>query len=132
MNKENILIDLSKNLAIEIILLVKQLQQSKEFIISNQIGRSGTSVGANIYEAQYAQSKPDFVSKLQIALKECNETEYWLDLLELTHYIDKQQKENISNINTQIKVTLIKSIKTSKLDNWCINFTTISNEVTTS
>lgn len=115
MDKENVLIDLSKKLGIEIVLLVKQLQKSKEFIISNQIGRSGTSVGANIYEAQYAQSKADFVSKLQIALKECNETEYWLDLLEATNYIDKTKKEEINNLNKQIKVTLIKSIKTSKI-----------------
>ena len=115
MDKENILIVLSKKLGIEIVLLVKQLQKSKEFIISNQIGRSGTSVGANIYEAQYAQSKADFVSKLQIALKECNETEYWLDLLEATSYIDKNKKEEINNLNKQIKVTLIKSIKTSKI-----------------
>ena len=115
MDKENVLIYLSKKLGIEIVLLVKQLQKSKEFIISNQIGRSGTSVGANIYEAQYAQSKADFVSKLQIALKECNETEYWLDLLEATSYIDKTKKEEINNLNKQIKVTLIKSIKTSKI-----------------
>ena len=115
MDKENVLIVLSKKLGIEIVLLVKQLQKSKEFIISNQIGRSGTSVGANIYEAQYAQSKADFVSKLQIALKECNETEYWLDLLEATSYIDKNKKEEINNLNKQIKVTLIKSIKTSKI-----------------
>ena len=117
MNKENILVDLSKKLGIEIIFLVKQLQKSKEFIISNQIGRSGTSIGANIYEAQYAQSKADFVSKLQIALKECNETEYWLDLLDATGYIDKTKKEEINIINRQIKVTLIKSIKTSKIEN---------------
>ena len=117
MNKENILVDLSKNLGIEIVFLVKQLQKSKEFIISNQIGRSGTSIGANIYEAQYAQSKADFVSKLQIALKECNETEYWLDLLDATGYIDKTKKEEINIINRQIKVTLIKSIKTSKIEN---------------
>lgn len=71
----------SIDFAVAIIDLVKQLKSQHESIISNQIGRSGTSIGANIHEAQYAHSKADFISKLQIALKESNETSYWLELL---------------------------------------------------
>ena len=67
--------------AVEILALVKELKAQRETIVANQIGRSGTSIGANIREAQYAQGKADFISKLQIALKEANETGYWLELL---------------------------------------------------
>ena len=73
----------------DIIELVKYLKSIKESIISNQIGRSGTSIGANIHEAQYAQGKKDFISKLEIALKEASETGYWLELLLKTKYIDE-------------------------------------------
>lgn len=76
--------ELSLQFAVEIISLVKRLKAEREYIISEQIGRSGTSIGANIREANYAQSKPDFISKLQIALKEANETGYWLELLQKT------------------------------------------------
>ena len=86
---ESKLRDMSLNFAVEIINLVKELKLKKENIISNQIGRSGTSIGANIREAQYAHGKADFVSKLQIALKEANETGYWLELLYKTDYIDE-------------------------------------------
>ncbi len=79
--KENKLKELSTSFAVEIINLVKELKQKRESVISNQIGRSGTSIGANIHEAQYAHSKADFVAKLQIALKEANETGYWLNCL---------------------------------------------------
>ena len=85
---ENKLKELSADFAVEIIELVKQLKTQRESIISNQIGRSGTSIGANIREAQYAHSKADFISKLQIALKEANETGYWLELLFKTGYVD--------------------------------------------
>ena len=71
----------SMDFAVQIINLVKSLKEKRESIISNQIGRSGTSIGANIREAQYAHGKADFTAKLQIALKEANETQYWLKLL---------------------------------------------------
>ena len=71
--KDNKLADLSMNFSVQIINLVKDLKSKHESVISNQIGRSGTSIGANIHEANYAQSKADFTSKLQIALKECYE-----------------------------------------------------------
>ena len=70
---------LSVDFAVQILDLVKMLKSRHETIVSNQIGRAGTSIGANIHEAQYAHGKPDFVSKLQIALKEANETGYWLN-----------------------------------------------------
>ena len=79
--KENKLADLSMEFSVEIIKLVKQLKEKRESIISNQIGRSGTSIGANIHEAKYAQGKKDFISKLEIALKEASETRYSLELL---------------------------------------------------
>jgi len=78
--KENKLAELSMEFSVDIINLVKHLKSNHDSVISNQIGRSGTSIGANIHEAQYAQGKKDFVSKLEIALKEASETGYWLEL----------------------------------------------------
>ena len=78
--KENKLAELSMDFSVQIINLVKDLKAKHESVISNQIGRSGTSIGANIYEANYAQGKKDFISKLEIALKEASETGYWLEL----------------------------------------------------
>ena len=112
--KENKLIDISFEFAKEIIALVKSLKEQRETVISNQIGRSGTSIGANINEAQYAQSKADFVSKLQIALKEANETGFWLKLLYETGYIDKTTYESLDNKCAGIRVLLIASCKTAK------------------
>lgn len=112
--KENKLADLSMDFAVEILTLVKILKQQKENIISNQIGRSGTSIGANIREANYAQGKKDFVSKLEIALKEASETGYWLELLYRTNYIDKTTFKNLDNKCATIRVMLIASCKTAK------------------
>ena len=72
-----------------IVNLVKDLKSKHESVISNQIGRSGTSIGANIYGANYAQGRKDFISKLEIALKKTSETGYWLELLYKTNYIDE-------------------------------------------
>ena len=104
----------SMDFAVSIIDLVKELKSKHESIISNQVGRSGTSIGANIREAQYAHSKPDFISKLQIALKEANETGYWLELLYKTNYIDKQTYKSYDSSCTSLRVMLISSINTSK------------------
>lgn len=112
--KENKLVDLSMEFAVETIKLVKELKVKKESIISNQIGKSGTSIGANIKEAQYAQGKLDFVSKLKIALKESNETSYWLELLFKTGYIEKNVYDKLESQCANIRVTLIKSCKTAK------------------
>ena len=81
----------SMDFAVSILNLVKTLKEKKEYIISNQIGRSGTSIGANIREAQYAHGKADFIAKLQIALKEANETGYWLELLSKTGYLQEPE-----------------------------------------
>ena len=104
----------SMNFAVQIINLVKDLKSKHETIISNQIGRSGTSIGANIREAQYAHGKPDFISKLQIALKEANETGYWLELLYKTDYIDEQTFKSLDAACASIRVMLVASINTSK------------------
>lgn len=112
--KENKLAELSMNFAVEIIALVKELKQQKENIISNQIGRSGTSIGANIREANYAQGKKDFISKLEIALKEASETGYWLELLYRTKYIDEITYKDLDNKCTTIRVMLIASCRTAK------------------
>ena len=70
------------------------MEEKKEFVLSKQILRSGTSVGANINEAQQAQSKKDFLMKMNIALKECTETKYWIELLSATDYINQEQKNS--------------------------------------
>ena len=112
--KENKLAELSMEFSVDIIDLVKQLKLNHESIISNQIGRSGTSIGANIHEAQYAQCKKDFISKLEIALKEASETGYWLELLYRTKYIDEQRYNVLSAKCTSLRVMLIASCRTAK------------------
>ena len=104
----------SLDFAVSIINLVKSLKAKHETIISNQIGRSGTSIGANIREAQYAHGKPDFIAKLQIALKEANETDYWLELLYKTGYIGDQTYKTLDSACASIRVMLIASINTTK------------------
>ena len=104
----------STDFAVAIINLVKYLKEKHESIVSNQIGRSGTSIGANIREAQYAHSKADFIAKLQIALKEANETGYWLELLYKTSYITEQEYKALDSAFTSIRVMLISSINTVK------------------
>jgi len=85
MIRNNLLAELSKKFALRIMKLSKSLKEErKEFVISHQIYKSGTSIGANIAESKYAQSKPDFLTKLNIALKEAGETDYWIDLLFLS------------------------------------------------
>lgn len=104
----------SMDSAVLIIKLVKLLKENKEHIISNQISRSGTSIGANIREAQYAHGKADFVAKLQIALKEANETGYWLELLFKTNYITENQYKELDTTCTGLRAMLITSINTAK------------------
>ena len=104
----------SMDFSVDIINLVKELKLKKESIISNQIGRSGTSIGANIREAHYAHGIADFIAKLQIALKESNETGYWLELLFKTNYIDEVSYKSLNNKCANIRVMLISSINTAK------------------
>ncbi|MBR0303077.1 MAG: four helix bundle protein [Clostridia bacterium] len=105
---------LSMSFSVQIINLVKGLKSKHESVISNQIGRSGTSIGANIYEANYAQGKKDFISKLEIALKEANETGYWLELLYKTNYIDEATYKSLNDQCASIRVLLIASCLTAK------------------
>ncbi len=111
---ESKLRSMSMDFAVDIINLVKHLKSQHETVISNQIGRSGTSIGANIHEANYAQGKKDFISKLEIALKEASETGYWLELLHRTNYIDEITYKSLNDACTSIRVMLISSVNTVK------------------
>ncbi len=104
----------SMNFAVQIINLVKFLKEKRESIISTQIGRRATSLGAYIREAQYAHGKADFIAKLQIALKEANETGYWLELLYKTNYITENDYKALDSACTSIRVMLISSINTAR------------------
>ena len=107
----NVIYDLSKKFAIRIVKLYVFLKEEKhEFVISKQIYRCGTSIGANIAESTYAQSPADYISKLSIALKEASETLYWLDLLKETDNITIEQYNSISNDIKTIIGTLINII----------------------
>ena len=112
---DNLLVDKSLAFAKEIVLIYRYLLNNyNEFIISKQLLKSGTSIGANINEANYAQSKSDFVSKLHIALKETAETEYWLRLLVLSEYIDQNEQNRLMKQCLELKKMLISSINTAK------------------
>ncbi len=104
----------SMNFAVSIINLVKTLKTKHESVISNQIARSGTSIGANIREARYAHGKADFIAKLQIALKEANETGCWLELLYKTDYLVESEYNTLNSTCTSIRIMLISSINTAK------------------
>lgn len=104
----------SMDFAVSIVNLVRELKSKHETVIANQIGRSGTSIGANIREAQYAHGKADFISKLQIALKEANETGYWLELLHRTGYLSEEEFKTLDYACMSIRVMLISSVNTTK------------------
>ena len=113
--KENILIDKSIDFGARIVKLHRYLVKTKrESVLSKQILRSGTSIGANINEAQYGCSKADFIAKLHIALKEAAETEYWLRLLEKSGYLDQNMSASMLKDCLEIKRILISSINTAK------------------
>ena len=113
--RENALIDKSIIFASRIIKLHRYLiKNRKETIISKQIVRSGTSIGANINEANYGQSKADFIAKLHIALKETAETEYWLRLLVMSEYITDDMGRSLLEDCLEIKRILVASINTAK------------------
>ena len=107
----------SLDFAVHIINLVKQLKEQRENIMSNQIGRSGTSIGANIREAKYAHGTADFISKMQIALKEASETGYWLELLYKTNYITEEQYNFLESKCKSLRAMLVSSINTAKNNN---------------
>lgn len=112
---DSIMLDKSIELSIDIVNLSKRLQnENHEYVLSQQIVRSGTSVGANIHESKYAQSNADFVSKMKIALKECYETEYWLKILVETDYIDENSFKDLNNKCGKIRRMLISSVNTAQ------------------
>ncbi len=111
----SILRDKSKLFALRIIKLSHYLNDvKKEFVLSKQVLKSGTSIGANVREAQYGQSKKDFVSKMSIALKECVETLYWLELLHESDILAQTQYESIYSDCCELKNLLVSTVKTSK------------------
>lgn len=114
MERKNIIKEKSFAFAIEVVNLYKVLAEKKEFVLSRQMLRSGTSIGANIREAEHAQSRADFIHKLSISLKEANETEYWLDLLHETKYLSEIEFLNIKPKITELLRLLTSIVKTTK------------------
>ena len=112
--KKNELSVISKQFAIDIISLCEEIRSEKRHILVNQLLRSGTSIGANIFEAYYASSRADFVNKLQIALKECYETEYWLDIFRESHIITAVRCEPLLCACKKIRKLLVASVRTTK------------------
>ena len=118
MKVDNQIVVDSKAFAIRIIKLYKYLlEEKKEYVMAKQVLRSGTSIGANISESVFAQSRLDFVSKMSIALKEANETRYWLDLLVETEYIEKAHYDSIIEDISKIIGTLVNIINSTKKSN---------------
>lgn len=110
--KDSILLTKSKAFALRVVRLYKYLRERKESVIAKQMLRSGTSIGANIAESRYAQSKSDFASKLQIALKEAAETEYWLELLRDSELVESSSA--FDSLCTELIKLLTASVKTAK------------------
>ncbi len=112
---ESVMLNKSKDFAVEIVNLCRNIKETKrESVLTNQLLRSGTSIGANIHESKYAHGTADFISKMQIALKECYESEYWLELLNRTGYITDDQYKSLQNTCGSIRRMLISSINTVK------------------
>lgn len=112
---ESILRDTSSRFAKEIVLLCRKLRENNiEADLRNQLLRCGTSVGANIYEAQYAQSDKDFIAKLEITLKECNECEFWVELLNNTNSLSESDYISVRKEIVDIRRMIVASVKTMK------------------
>ncbi|MDR0428320.1 MAG: four helix bundle protein [Dysgonamonadaceae bacterium] len=115
MKRESILREKSYAFAIRIVKLCGSLcEEKKEFVLSKQLLRSGTSPGALAREAEYAQSKADFINKLHVALKEANETAYWLQLLKDTDYLEEKMCKSIYSDCDELISILVSSLKTLK------------------
>ena len=113
--KENLILVKSKAFALRVIKLYEYLQKKKkEFVISKQIVRSGMSIGANAKEASLAQSKPAFIAKMNISLAECGETEYWLELLYESGYIEKETFDSLYKDNKELLKMLTSIIKSAR------------------
>ncbi|MTJ07796.1 four helix bundle protein [Anabaena sp. UHCC 0204] len=113
--KENIIKDKSFYFAVRIVNLYKYLSdQKREFVLSKQLLRSGTAIGALVREAEQAESKADFIHKLAISLKEANESDYWIELLYKTDYLTEKEYKSINNDNRELIRLLTSIIKTSR------------------
>lgn len=112
---DNVIENKSFQFAIRIVRLYKFLcEEKKEYILSKQLLRAGTSIGANVTESQQAQSKPDFVSIISIALKEASETKYWIKLLGATEYLSENQTKSILDDCVEIEKILVTILKSAK------------------
>ena len=113
--KENALVELSKHFAVDVVNLCNDISNNrKSNVLVNQLLRSGTSIGANIYEANYAVGKADFINKFQIALKECYESDYWLELFKETKMITESEYKFMFEKNSKIRKLLIACLTTAK------------------
>lgn len=113
--KENVVKEKSFAFALRIVRLTKTLQgEKKEFVLSKQVLRSGTAVGALVREAEHAESKADFVHKMNVALKEANETLYWLKLLHQAEYIDGPSYQSIGSDSEELVKLLVAIVKTTR------------------
>ena len=113
--KENALINLSKQFAVDIVNICMEIKEHRKTnVLLNQLLRSGTSIGANIHEGNYAASKADFINKFQIALKECYETDYWLGLFKDTNMITQMEYDDLYSKCSKIRRLLTASITTAK------------------
>ncbi len=116
MKTDNVIVEKSKSFALRIVKAYKFLVEKNEYVLSKQMLRSGTSIGANVKEAVYAQSTADFISKMSIALKEASETEYWIELLIESEYITEQAGNSLKNDCVEI-IKILTSIINSKKNN---------------
>ena len=114
-NSENPIVDLSYNFGVRIVKFYKYLTNKQIYVLSKQILRCGTSIGANVHESIHAQSKADFINKMNIALKEADETDYWLRLLKDSDVIEEEEYNSLQKDVKQIIGTLVKIIKNAKL-----------------
>ena len=115
---ESIMLDKAKDFAVDIVNLCREIKETKkEGVLTNQLLRSGTAIGANIHESKYAHGTADFLAKMQIALKECYEAEYWLEILNRTGYLSNEQYGPIQNACGSIRRMLISSINSVKRKN---------------
>ena len=114
--KENVVKDKSFAFALRVIKLAKFLESEKrEFVLSRQLLRSGTAIGALVREAEHAESKADFIHKMSIALKGANETAYWLELLRQGEYVEEQSFESVPSDSEELIKLLVAIVKTSKV-----------------
>jgi four helix bundle protein len=113
-NSDNPIVDLTYNFGVRIVKFYKHLTTKQVYVLSKQLLRCGTSIGANVHESIHAQSKADFISKMNIALKEADETDYWLRLLRDSDVIEENEFVSLQKDVKQIIGTLVKIIKSSK------------------